>query len=43
MKDILNSLGLEAVNAGTWFGAEASDDLLRGLDPHRGLDGDRLR
>jgi aldehyde dehydrogenase (NAD+) len=26
MKDILDRLGLEAVNAGTWFGSESSED-----------------
>ena len=40
MKDILNSLGLEAVNAGTWFGAEASGDttadLIESINPTTG-------
>ncbi len=40
MKDILNSLGLEAVNPGTWFGSEASEDtsapLIESINPTTG-------
>ena len=40
MKDILDSLGLEAVNPGTWFGSEASEDtsapLIESINPTTG-------
>ena len=40
MKDILDSLGLEAVNAGTWFGSEPSKDtsapLIESINPSTG-------
>jgi len=31
MKDILSKLGLEAVNAGTWYGSDSSEDASTGL------------
>jgi len=40
MKNILDSLGLEAVNPGTWFGSEASEDtsapLIESINPTTG-------
>ena len=40
MNDILKSLGLEAVNPGTWFGSEASEDtsapLIESINPTTG-------
>jgi len=40
MKKILDSLGLEAVNAGTWYGSESSEDtaadLIESLNPATG-------
>ena len=40
MKDILDSLGLEGVNPGTWFGSEASKDtsapLIESINPSTG-------
>jgi aldehyde dehydrogenase (NAD+) len=40
MKEILDSLGLEAVNPGTWFGSEASEDtsapLIESINPSTG-------
>lgn len=40
MKKILDSLGLEAVNAGTWYGQESSQDdstsLIKSLNPSTG-------
>ena len=31
MKNIINELGLDAVNAGTWYGSESSEDKSTGL------------
>lgn len=31
MQDILNSLGLQAINPGTWYGSESSEDTSAGL------------
>jgi len=40
MKEILDSLGLDAVNPGTWFGSEASEDtsapLIESINPSTG-------
>ena len=40
MQEILNSLGLEAVNPGTWFGSESSEDssapLIESINPTTG-------
>ena len=40
MKKILDSLGLEASNAGTWFGGESSEDpaapLIESVNPATG-------
>jgi len=40
MKDILDSLGLDAVNPGTWYGSESSDDtsgaLIESVNPTTG-------
>ena len=37
MNKILNSLGLEAINAGTWYGDESSEDksaeLIESVNP----------
>ena len=40
MKEILNSLGLDAVNPGTWYGEESSEDtsapLIDSINPTTG-------
>ena len=32
MQEILNKLGLQAVNAGTWYGGESSEDTTADID-----------
>ena len=40
MKDILDTLGLDAVNPGTWYGSESSEDssaaLIESINPTTG-------